>query len=157
QQPSPRLSKERSGALRSRHRRLAAGSAGLTGNCLPTTSQAHIMTATVIRGFDGRFASKALAKPPCTLPRAKAIYRAYLAAVCKHQGLKPRVVARHLAREGKPNCDREWRRAVYARQLALYLANTSHSVPQTLLAQAARMTPAGVCLALKAIEDLRDI
>lgn len=115
------------------------------------------MTVVRFRNFDGRFASKAPAGPRYSLDQAREIYQTYLAAVCLHQGLRPREIERQLARPGKPNVDTEWRRAAYARQLALYLANTSHNVPQTLLAEAAGLTPAAVCMALKAIEDLRDI
>lgn len=115
------------------------------------------MSVIPIRNFDGRFASKAPAGPRYTLDQAKTIYQTYLAAVCQHQGLYPREVEKQLARPGKPNCDMQWRRAAYARQLALYLANTSHDVPQVLLAQAAGITRAAVCQALQAIEDLREI
>ncbi|OKO68202.1 hypothetical protein AC629_42285 [Bradyrhizobium sp. NAS80.1] len=115
------------------------------------------MTVIPLRGHDGRFASHAPAGPRYSLDQAREIYQAYLAAVCQHQDLRPREVERQLARPGKPNVDIQWRRAAYARQLALYLANTAHNVPQKLLAEVAGITPAAVCLALKAIEDLRDI
>jgi len=114
------------------------------------------MSVVPFRSFDGRFTSHAPAGPRYTLAQARQIYQTYLAAVCQHQDLRPQEVERQLARPGKPNIDTQWRRAVYARQLAFYLANTSHNVPQKLLAEAAGITPAAVCMALRAIEDLRD-
>jgi hypothetical protein len=122
------------------------------------------------RGPDGRFAEKPAER--ATLGQARLMYRTYLAAVCEHQGLQPAEVERQLARPVQeirrgvfvqPGAcgyrilvDRDWKAAVYARQLALYLANTSDNIPQALLAQATGLTPAAVCIALRAIEDLRD-
>jgi hypothetical protein len=107
------------------------------------------------RQHDGRFA----AEPPpaiCSFDEAWVSYHSYLAAVCAHQGLNLRDVGKQLARQGRINVDPEWRRAVYARQLALYLTNTTLNVPQAWLADVVGLNRAGVCLALKAIEDLRD-
>jgi hypothetical protein len=116
------------------------------------------MTAAVryepIRAPDGRFSTE---RPTmCSFDEAYSSYHSYLAAVCAYQGLKLREVMKQLAREGRPNFDRDWRAATYARQLAAYLTNTTLNVPQKWLADIAGLTPAAVCLALKAIEDMRD-
>ncbi|MGY3392963.1 hypothetical protein ACVWW6_005554 [Bradyrhizobium sp. USDA 3311] len=114
-----------------------------------------VVTLKPKRQHDGRFAAEL---PPaiCSFHEAWVSYHSYLAAVCTHQGLSLRDVGKQLAREGRINVDPEWRRAVYARQLALYLTNTTLNVPQAWLGDIAGITRAGVCLALKAIEDLRD-
>jgi hypothetical protein len=116
------------------------------------------MTKAVVwfRAPDGRFSTKAAAGDRCTLDQARALYQLYLAAVCSHQGVTLNQVKRELARPGRPCFDREWRRAAYARQLALYLTNTVENVPQAQLAEVTGLTRAGVGWALRAIEDLRD-
>lgn len=110
-----------------------------------------------LRAPDGRYASQGSALPLASPDQAREIYENYLAAVCRHQGLYPNEVKRELARPGRPNRDTVWRAATYARQLALYLANTGHNLPQAMLAEVAGMTPAAVCFALQAIEDLREV
>jgi hypothetical protein len=114
------------------------------------------MTVIPFRSFGGRFASRSAAVPTCTPAMARRVYETWLVAVCRHQGLRPNAVKAQLARPGRPNFDPQWRAAAYARQLALYLANTEHCVPQKLLAEVAGITPAAVCLALQAIEDVRE-
>jgi hypothetical protein len=121
-----------------------------------------------IRAQDGRFTSAPPASPPCTLGHARLTFDTSLAAVCAHQGLRPREVERQLSHStrsaevrrglgrGRLLVNPEWKAAVYARQLAMYLANTSDNIPQVLLAQVTGLTPAAVCLALREIEDLRD-
>jgi hypothetical protein len=114
------------------------------------------MNVIQLRAPDGRYATRAAAGERCTVAQARAHYETFLAAVCARQGLTPKEVKRQLARPGRPNFDTQWRRAVYARQLALYLANTVHNVPQVRLADVTGLTKAAVCLALQAIEDLRE-
>jgi hypothetical protein len=127
------------------------------------------------RAHDGRFSSRPRVVE-CTLGQARLMYQTYLAAVCRHQGMTPREVERQLARprgeiwrglnrgdqrlagkqRGLLHVDPAWKAAAYARQLAMYLANTSDNVPQVLLAQVTGLSPAAVCVALQTIEDLRD-
>ena len=109
------------------------------------------------RAPDGRFSTKAAAGNRCTHDQARALYQLYLTAVCAYQGLTLNQVKRELARPGQPTFDRGWRRAAYARQLALYLANTIDNVPQARLAEVTGLTRAAVCLALRSIEYLRDV
>lgn len=123
------------------------------------------------REHDGRFTSQPVA-PPVSLVEAIEIYNRYLAVICSYQGLSLPDVHRQLSRtiheasraggeatmRGGPSIrpDREWLQAVYARQLAVYLANTVHNVKQKMLAQITGVTPAAIFLALRSVEDLRD-
>lgn len=109
------------------------------------------------RSSDGRFATAPNVTALCTVDEARVIYDLYLRAVCQHQGLMLNEVLRQLARPGRPNIDSQWRAATYARQLAMYLANTAHNVPQRRLADVTGLTPAAVCLALRSIEDVREV
>ncbi|MBP1296641.1 hypothetical protein [Bradyrhizobium elkanii] len=109
------------------------------------------------RAADGRFSPRSIVIPLCTVDDARRIYDLYLRAVCRHQGLMLNEVLRQLARPGRPNIDAQWRAAAYARQLAMYLANTLHNVPQGRLADVTGLTPAAVCLALRSIEDVREV
>ena len=86
----------------------------------------------------------------------RAIYGAHLSAVCRHKGLSIEDVTAQLTRAGEPQRDRAWRQASYARQLAIYLTNTSNNVPQYLIAAATGLSKVAVCFALRAVEDLRD-
>lgn len=117
------------------------------------------MSATVIpmRAPDGRFSNRAHADAACSLDRAREIYEIFLAAVCLHQGLHVNEVKRQLKRPGRAIIeDAQWRKAAYARQLALYLANTEHNVPQVRLAAVSGTVRSTVCRALQAIEDVRE-
>lgn len=106
------------------------------------------------RATDGRFSTHAA--PPVPLADALDTYNRFLAAVCRHQSLQLRDVNMQLARTGENNLDPAWRKASYARQLAMYLTNTLCNVQQVTIARIAGVTPAAVCLALREIEDLRD-
>lgn len=88
--------------------------------------------------------------------RAGLIYHTYLASVCKFMGLRPTELRRQLARPGRINLDPAWRRAAYARQLAMYLTSTEANVTQAELARLTGLHRAGVHQALHDIEDLRD-
>lgn len=109
------------------------------------------------RAPDGRFSPRSLVIELWTVDEARVVYDLYLRAVCQHQGLMLNEVLRQLARPGRPNIDAHWRQAAYARQLAMYLANTAHNVPQRRLADVTGLTPAAVCLALRSIEDVREV
>lgn len=124
------------------------------------------------RDHDGQFATAPVARIPLWLGLQR--YNECLDDVCRHKGFTSDWVAVQLTRptseirrgsvlgpgagkaSSKFSADHDWLKAVYARQLALYLANTLHGVQQKMLAQIAGLTPAAVCLALQEIEDLRD-
>lgn len=107
------------------------------------------------RDYDGRYSARAAA-PPMPLAEGLAHYNRYLAAVCLYQGLDPLWVQQQLARYVKNTFDQDWRRAAYARHLAVYLANTLHNVPQTLLADITGQSRAAISWAVRQIEDLSD-
>lgn len=107
------------------------------------------------RDYDGRWTSRP-ATPPMPLVEGLDIYNRYFDAVCRHQGLDPLWVQRQLARYTKNTFDRDWRSAAYARHLAVYLANTLHNVPQTLLADITGQSRAAISWAVRQIEDLSD-
>lgn len=52
--------------------------------------------------------------------------------------------------------DRTWLEASAIRRKAIYILNTEFSIDQAHIAKALSMSPAGVCLALKDVEDMRD-
>lgn len=54
------------------------------------------------------------------------------------------------------NFDPTWRACRHVAQAALYLTNTALGIKQRRLADVLGLTPAAVCLALKAVEDRRD-
>lgn len=86
---------------------------------------------------------------------APATIDGFLSAVCRHLGLDFAAVKASDPKRGA-TANRTWRTESHARQLALYLANQLCGIPQAELARAAGLTPAAVCLALKAVEDRRD-
>jgi hypothetical protein len=108
------------------------------------------------RGPGGVFVPVDQAAPTMRLTEGLEIYNQYLAAVCLHQGLTPRGVQHELGRRGELTLDPQWRRASYARQLAIYLAHTEGKVPQKMLGRICGITPSGICRALQSIEDVRD-
>lgn len=114
------------------------------------------MTVIMLRDSIGRLLP-GLPRTVCTVERARELYEGYLAAVCRHQGLYPNEVKAQLARPGRPTNDREWRRAAYARQLAVYLANIIDEVPQARLADVTGLSKMAITLMLRSIEDLRDV
>ncbi len=54
------------------------------------------------------------------------------------------------------NFDPTWRGCRHVAQAAIYLTNTTLGLTQRRLAEILGLTPAAVCLALKAVEDRRD-
>lgn len=79
-------------------------------------------------------------------------YDAALALVCAKLSLDPVAVKSFDPQRGA-TANSEWRRASHARQLAIYLVNTSGGVKQKALAQALDLTPAAICLALQSVGD----
>lgn len=88
-------------------------------------------------------------------PLAAAVYAACLALAAMECGLDPAAVRAADPRRGA-TADPAWRQAALARQVALYAMNTMFGLRQRLIAAAAGLTPAAVCLALRSIEDRRD-
>jgi hypothetical protein len=91
---------------------------------------------------------------------AAVICAGYFASVCRMMGIDHDHALVHLARSahgGIANSrDLDWRRAIYARQLAMYLTNTEANVPQAQLGRVTGLDRAGVHKALRAVEDLRE-
>lgn len=82
-------------------------------------------------------------------------YRGFVAVLCEHFGVTPDDVDAADPRAGA-TADPHWRACAHARQAAIYLTNTALGLKQRRLAEVLELTPAAVCLALRAVEDRRD-
>lgn len=85
----------------------------------------------------------------------EATYGGFLAAVCAQLRLDVATVRVADPSLGQ-NTGSGGVAASRARQLAIYLTNTALGVRQCVLARVIGITPAGVCIALRNIEDMRD-
>jgi hypothetical protein len=81
-------------------------------------------------------------------------FDAALALVCQKLALDPVEVKAFDPQRGA-TASKDWRQAAHARQLAIYLVNTSGGVQQRTIAAALDLTPAAICLALKSVSDRR--
>lgn len=107
-----------------------------------------------LREVNGRFSR--VAARAWSRAEVAAIYERYLAGVVKYQGLDRKQVDALLARPGELNFDIEWRKASYARQLAMYLTHVVAGAPQTRIAEVTGIDKSAVCKAQGEIENLRD-
>lgn len=87
--------------------------------------------------------------------RARSMWGAMVMALAEGHGVTAADVVASDPRAGK-TADRTWSACARVRQAAIYLVVTKFGVPQRRLAEALDLTPAAVCLALKAVEDRRD-
>ena len=89
------------------------------------------------------------------VPLIRATYAGFVLALAPAVGVTPEAVA---AADPRANLgfDPTWRTCRHVAQAALYLTNTSLGVRQKRLAEALGLTPAAVCLALRAVEERRD-
>lgn len=85
----------------------------------------------------------------------KAHYRGFVLALAADYGMTPDEVFAADPRAGA-TADPHWRACAHVRQAAIYLTNTALGLKQRRLAEVLELTPAAVCLALKAVEDRRD-
>jgi hypothetical protein len=111
------------------------------------------------RQSDGKFAPVTLAASnTLTDSVAAAVVAGYFASVCKLMGLdRDAMLAVLASRAGHgSNFDPAFRRASYARQLAMYLTATEANVAQAQIARVTGLSDAAVHKALRAVEDLRD-
>jgi hypothetical protein len=85
----------------------------------------------------------------------RATYRGFVVVLCDHFGVTPDDVENADPRAGA-TADPHWRACAHVRQAAIYLTNTALGLKQRRLAEVLELTPAAVCLALRAVEDRRD-
>lgn len=85
----------------------------------------------------------------------KSTYRGFVAVLCDHFHVTPDDVEEADPRAGA-TADPHWRACAHVRQAAIYLTNTALGLKQRRLAEVLELTPAAVCLALRAVEDRRD-
>ncbi len=105
---------------------------------------------------------RALAALTASRPRPRAegetvaaMHRAVASLLASSFGVTAEAVLAADPRAGA-TADPVWRACRHASQAALYLTNTTLGVPQRVLADVLGLTPAAVCLAIKAVEDRRD-
>jgi transcriptional regulator with XRE-family HTH domain len=85
----------------------------------------------------------------------RSTYRGFVLALADDFGVTAEAVAAADPRAGA-TADPHWRACAHVRQAAIYLTNTALGLKQRRLADVLELTPAAVCLALKAVEDRRD-
>ncbi len=85
----------------------------------------------------------------------RATHRGFVAVLASDWGVTAAMVEAADPRLGA-TADATWRACAHVRQAALYLTNTTLGLKQKRLADVMGLTPAAVCLALKAVEDRRD-
>jgi transcriptional regulator with XRE-family HTH domain len=84
-----------------------------------------------------------------------ATHRGFVLALAPDFAVTPEQVAAADPRANL-NFDPIWRASRHVAQAAIYLTNTTLGLKQRRLAEILGLTPAAVCLALKAVEDRRD-
>ncbi|WP_398473089.1 hypothetical protein [Tardiphaga sp.] len=112
------------------------------------------------RKSDGKFSPVQIADAAMPDAVAGAICAGYFASVCAMMGLDRDRAKALIARNAHGGIhltrDKEWRSAIYARQLAMYLASTEANISQAQIGRVTGLDRAGVHKALRAVEDLRD-
>ncbi|MDE0921490.1 helix-turn-helix domain-containing protein [Aurantimonas coralicida] len=82
-------------------------------------------------------------------------YFAALTLVCQRAGADPAEVRRHDPSR-RATGDPAWLQAANLRRHAIVVVNQGLNVAQGEIARALAMTPAAICVAMKAVEDQRD-
>lgn len=159
-------------AARKKNGMTQAEFARLAGVSLPTYARALAapasitprvlasLEAAVRRLGDGKPAD-ARRTTPASDERAvltRSLYRLVLGHVAREFGVCADAVMRQDHRRGA-TADPHYRRLATARQATIYIINTeiaADAVRQRRLAELLGMTPAGVCLAIRSIENRRD-
>lgn len=94
--------------------------------------------------------------PDDSHPQVRAIFGGFLLAVAPHYGVSLPQIHAALGRAGEQTLDPHWRACSHARQAAIYLTHTALSLKQKMLADVLGLTPAAICLSIRAVEDRRD-
>ncbi len=102
-----------------------------------------------------RALEKRQAPPSSDVDNARWDYAGALERTARFYGVTPEEVWATSPQRGA-TADAHWRACSHARQAAIYLVNIGKGTEQVKLATLLGLTPAAVCLALKAVEDRRD-
>lgn len=149
--PQVDLARE-AGISESTYRRLTSGgdSLDLTGQKLSAWGPRLDRLQRALARLAGRREAE-----PASADLIVATHRSFVLALAPRFGVTAEQVVAADPRANL-NFDPTWRACRHVAQAALYLTNTALGIKQRRLADVLGLTPAAVCLALKAVEDRRD-
>jgi len=146
---------ERERAVRGLSINALAIAAGISAFWYRTLVRSPLRASDAMIARVARALRQADAKRTAELAHVELMYGGFLAAVCHELELRVDLVREADPTAGKNNGPGGHATST-ARQLAIYLVNQHAGVKQRALARAVGVSPAAICIALRAIEDARD-